>query len=91
MTLDLKLMASMGPELLRAAGMTLSTWLAGTVAAVVLGFLVAVLRRYGPGFLNPLLRVYVEVMRGTPFLIQRGGSGASISIPRPPNEMSRSR
>jgi len=70
MTLDFALIASMGPELLRAAGVTLSTWLGGAVVAVVLGFVVAVLRRYGPAFLNHVLRVYVELMRGTPFLIQ---------------------
>ena len=47
MTLDFALIASMGPELLRAAGVTLSTWLGGAVVAVVLGFVVAVVRRYG--------------------------------------------
>jgi polar amino acid transport system permease protein len=85
MTLDFDLIASMGPELLRAAGMTLSTWLGGAVAAVVLGFVVAVVRRYGPGFLNQVLRVYVELMRGTPFLIQLfllyyGGPFIGISL-----------
>jgi polar amino acid transport system permease protein len=70
MTLDFSVISAMGPELLRAAGVTLSTWLGGAVVAVVLGFVVAVVRRYGPAFLNQVLRVYVELMRGTPFLIQ---------------------
>jgi polar amino acid transport system permease protein len=85
MTLDFALIASMGPELLRAGGVTLSTWLGGAVVAVVLGFVVAVLRRYGPAFLNHVLRVYVELMRGTPFLIQLfllyyGGPFIGISL-----------
>ena len=85
MTLDFALIASMGPELLRAAGVTLSTWLGGAVVAVVLGFVVAVLRRYGPAFLNHVLRAYVELMRGTPFLIQLfllyyGGPFIGISL-----------
>jgi polar amino acid transport system permease protein len=85
MKIDIDLIASMGPELLRAAGMTLSTWLGGAVVAVVLGFVVAVVRRYGPGFLNPFLRGYVELMRGTPFLIQLfllyyGGPFIGISL-----------
>jgi polar amino acid transport system permease protein len=71
--------------LLRAGGVTLSTWLGGAVVAVVLGFVVAVLRRYGPAFLNHVLRVYVELMRGTPFLIQLfllyyGGPFIGISL-----------
>jgi polar amino acid transport system permease protein len=85
MTLDFDLIASMGPELLRAAGVTLSTWLGGAVVAVVLGFVVAVVRRFGPAFLNHLLRIYVELMRGTPFLIQLfllyyGGPFIGISL-----------
>ncbi len=85
MTLDFNLIASMGPELVHAAGVTLSTWLGGALAALVLGFVVAVLRRYGPAFLSPILRFYVELMRGTPFLIQLfllyyGGPFIGISL-----------
>ncbi len=70
MTLDLTLIISLAPELLRAAGVTLLTWLGGALAALVLGFGVAIGRRYGPRFLDSTLRAYVEVIRGTPFLIQ---------------------
>ena len=85
MKLDIGLIASMGPDLIRAAGVTLSTWLGGTIAAVVLGFLVAVARRYGSNYLNQVLRTYVEVIRGTPFLIQLfllyyGGPFIGISL-----------
>ena len=40
------------------------------VAVAAVGFLVAVGRRYGPAPLGWLLRGIVEVIRGTPFLIQ---------------------
>lgn len=58
------------PELLSAAGVTLLTWLLGALGSLLLGFLVALGRRYGPRALDQALRVYVEVIRGTPFLIQ---------------------
>jgi len=38
--------------------------------AIGLGLLVAVCRLYGPLWLNGLLTIYVEVLRGTPFLLQ---------------------
>jgi polar amino acid transport system permease protein len=70
MTFDLDLIVSAGPELLRAGGVTLLIWLGGTLAAVLLGFLVAIGRRYGPRALDMGLRAYVDLIRGTPFLIQ---------------------
>lgn len=70
MKLDLDLIASMVPDLTRALGVTALTWLGGAVAAVLLGFLVALGRRYGPRALNAVLAAYVELIRGTPFLIQ---------------------
>ena len=70
MKLDLELIASMAPELTRALGVTALTWLGGAVVAVALGFLVALGRRYGPRALNAVLAAYVELIRGTPFLIQ---------------------
>ena len=70
MKLDLDLIASMAPELARALGVTALTWVGGAVVAVALGFLVALGRRYGPRALNAVLAAYVELIRGTPFLIQ---------------------
>jgi polar amino acid transport system permease protein len=70
MNFDLDLIVSAGPELLRAGGVTLLIWLGGTLAAVLLGFLVAIGRRYGPRALDMGLRAYVDLIRGTPFLIQ---------------------
>jgi polar amino acid transport system permease protein len=58
------------PGILRALGISLALWFAGTIAAVLLGFVVAVARRYGPRPLDRVLWLIVEVLRGTPFLIQ---------------------
>ena len=70
MNFDFNLITSLGPELLYAGGVTLLIWLVGAAAAVLLGFVVAVGRRYGPPVLCTVLRVYVDLIRGTPFLIQ---------------------
>lgn len=58
------------PELGRSIGVTLTIWLAGTAGALVLGFWVTLGLRFGPRPLGWLLASYVEVIRGTPFLIQ---------------------
>ena len=70
MNFDFSLISSLGPELLHAGGVTFLIWLGGAAAAVVLGFLVAIGRRYGPPVLGKALRMYVDLIRGTPFLIQ---------------------
>jgi len=70
MRLDLGLIASLAPELAQALGVTVLTWLGGALAAVLLGFVVALARRYGPRMLDAVLGAGVEVVRGTPFLIQ---------------------
>jgi polar amino acid transport system permease protein len=70
MSLDVQLLAKYGPDILRAMGLSLLLWVAGSLVAVVLGFVVAVLRRYGPRPLGAVLWFVVDVLRGTPFLIQ---------------------
>ncbi len=70
MTFDSQLILSFAPDLARAAGVTMLTWLAGTSVAIAFGFVVALGRRYGPGPLAIALHAYVDVIRGTPFLIQ---------------------
>jgi polar amino acid transport system permease protein len=85
MRFDYALVASKLPEIFHALWITLFTWIAGLVGACALGFLVAVGRRYGPRWLDLALGAYVEVFRGTPFLIQLfllyfGGPYAGLSL-----------
>ena len=58
------------PTLLESAGMTVLLSVASFPLAVVLGILVALARLYGPRWLALPLTVYVEVLRGTPLMLQ---------------------
>lgn len=70
MSLDFGLMAAQMPAILAGLGVTLMIWAASTLLGAVLGFAVAVGRRFGPSWLASALRAIVEVLRGTPFLVQ---------------------
>jgi polar amino acid transport system permease protein/polar amino acid transport system substrate-binding protein len=59
-----------GPLLRRAALLTLAVSLSSMAVAVFLGFLLAVCRLFGPLPVRWLATAYIEVMRGTPLLIQ---------------------
>jgi polar amino acid transport system substrate-binding protein len=56
--------------LVKAAGMTVVLACVAMPAAMLLGLLIALGRLYGPRWLNPPLTLYVEVLRGTPLLLQ---------------------
>ena len=58
------------PLLLRSAGMTVLLSCLAFPLAVGIGLAVAVGRMYGPALLRPLLTSYVEVLRGTPLMLQ---------------------
>lgn len=58
------------PALLRGAGLTLVLSCLAMSIAVLLGVLVAAGRVYGHPIVRAVLTVYVEVMRGTPVLLQ---------------------
>jgi len=82
---DWSLVASKLPDIFHALGVTLVVWIVSLAGAFVLGFLVAVARRFGPRWLDLVLGFYVEVFRGTPFLIQLfllyfGGPYAGLSL-----------
>ena len=58
------------PALLRAAAVTLALSCLAMALAVAAGIAIAAGRVYGPGALRALLGAYVEVIRGTPVLLQ---------------------
>lgn len=70
MSFDLGLIVAELPEVLSGFAITLAIWLVSSVLAAILGFAVAAARRYGPAPVDWLLRACVDVLRGTPFLIQ---------------------
>jgi polar amino acid transport system substrate-binding protein len=58
------------PTLLRAAGMTVLLSITAMPLAILLGLLIALGRLYGPLPLRTVLAAYVELLRGTPLLLQ---------------------
>lgn len=59
-----------GPALLHGFGVTILCWIAGSIGGIVLGFAIACLYRWSWSPIRWLLQAYVEVIRGTPFMIQ---------------------
>jgi polar amino acid transport system substrate-binding protein len=67
---DFGLLDRFGRDLLIAAGTTIILAFTAMPLAMVLGLLIALGRVYGPRSLSTILAVYVELIRGTPLLIQ---------------------
>ncbi|WP_322865030.1 amino acid ABC transporter permease [Aquicoccus sp. G2-2] len=59
-----------GPILVRGFGVTVLCWAFGTLFSMILGLLITLAQRYGPKPLRWLLQIYIEIIRGTPFLVQ---------------------
>lgn len=62
--------ASNWPLLLNATILTLEISIAGMTLAVALGFTLAIMRVFGPWPLRWLATLYIELVRGTPLMIQ---------------------
>jgi polar amino acid transport system substrate-binding protein len=58
------------PLLLSSAGMTILLSVASFPVAILIGLSVAVGRLHGPAWLRPFLACYVEILRGTPLMLQ---------------------
>jgi polar amino acid transport system permease protein len=58
------------PALASGFGVTVLCWAAGALIGLLLGFAIALLRRLPVPPLRWVLRAYVEIIRGTPFLVQ---------------------
>ena len=58
------------PSLLDGLKMTLKLFFIIGISSIPLGFLIAVIRVYGPKWLGFLIQLYVLIMRGTPLLLQ---------------------
>ncbi|MGO4569405.1 amino acid ABC transporter permease [Rhizobium sp. 2YAF20] len=70
MTFDLSVITAQWPAIVSGAGVTIMIWIFGTIAAAIVGFLIAVARRYGGMLVDKAFGLVVAVLRGTPFLIQ---------------------
>ncbi len=68
--MDLGILLQYWPILLNGFELTIFCWLAGTVFSMALGLIISLAQRYGPRPLGWLIQAYIEVIRGTPFLVQ---------------------
>ena len=59
-----------GPALLQGFAMTVFCWAMGAVLSMALGLVIALIQRYSPRWVGWIVQVYIEVIRGTPFLVQ---------------------
>jgi len=67
---DINVLIGQWPAIVSGAGVTIMIWILGTIAAAVIGFLMAVAKQYGGMLIDKTLGAVVAVLRGTPFLIQ---------------------
>lgn len=70
MTFDIGVIVAKLPQIAEGLGTTVWIWLVTTLCAVALGFVLATMRRYGGRLINIVLTVPIEILRGTPFLVQ---------------------
>jgi len=73
------------PQIASGFGITLGTWVAGVAIGVAVGFLISIVQLVGPRWLRAILRAYIELLRGTPFLLQLfllyyGGPSLGITL-----------
>lgn len=67
---EIKQYISYLPTLLKGALITIKISVVSMLIALILGFALAFFRIYGPSYLSILSRIYIEIFRGTPLLIQ---------------------
>ena len=68
--MNLDLFWRYAPSLLSGFGVTILCWAAGGALGLILGFAITLLRRLRIMPLNWLIRAFIEMFRGTPFLVQ---------------------
>lgn len=70
MNTDWSVIATFMPQLLNGAKMTLFITLVGLSGGMVVGAIAGLMRTYGNWLLNYTAMVYIEVIRGTPIVVQ---------------------
>ena len=70
MTFNMNLVSHYWPNIINGFLVTLGTWMGAVLLGIALGFVIAVLQLFGGRWVRAILRVYIEVLRTTPFLIQ---------------------
>ena len=68
--MDYDVILKYGPALLSGFGVTILCWIAGSAGGMALGFIIACIYQWSGNTIRRLLQVYIEVIRGSPFMIQ---------------------
>ena len=68
--MDWSILQQYGPGLLSGFGNTILCWFMGTIFSMALGLVIALVQRYGSRWVGRIIQVYIEIIRGTPFLVQ---------------------
>jgi len=68
--MDPSILLQYRPILLNGFKLTILCWVLGTIFSMILGLIISLAQRYGPRPLGWLIQAYIEVIRGTPFLVQ---------------------
>ena len=58
------------PALAEGFATTIAVWIGGVMIGMVIGFAIALLQIFCGTWVRRFLRVYIEIFRGTPFLVQ---------------------
>lgn len=70
MEFDFSVIANSMPALMRGAKTTIYITVVGLIGGVISGLVFGLMRAYGGRVLNGLALIYVELMRGTPIIVQ---------------------
>ena len=68
--MDFALFVKYGPALASGFAMTVFCWIVGVMGGAIAGFALALLQRYGNRAVGWTIQTYIEIIRGTPFLVQ---------------------
>lgn len=68
--MSLTILQQYWPILSNGFALTILCWALGTLFGMVLGLVIALVQRYGPRPVSWLIQAYIEIIRGTPFLVQ---------------------
>lgn len=70
MEFDFSVIANSMPALMRGAKTTIYITVVGLVGGVIAGLVFGLMRAYGGKLLNGIALIYIELMRGTPIIVQ---------------------